>query len=102
MNTKSREIKESPLVQGVDERIAYTLTTTPWGGSPSSPAVVVKNEAGTDITATVTTGTAGVAGDVVTTPIIHSLVNNVNYRLEISFIISGNTFEAFAQLSGQT
>ena len=51
MNTDIRKVKESPLVQGVDERIAYTLTTTPWGSSPSSPSVVVKDEDGTDVTA---------------------------------------------------
>ena len=35
--TKSiREVKESPLPQGIDERIAYTLTTTPWGSNPGT------------------------------------------------------------------
>jgi hypothetical protein len=102
MNTQTREIKESPLVQGVDESIAYALTTTPWGSSPSSPVVTIKDEAGADVTATHTTGSASAGGDIVTTPVIHSLVNAINYRLEIRFTIGSNVFEAFTELYGQT
>jgi hypothetical protein len=102
MNTETREINQSPLVQGVDERIAYTLTTTPWGSSPSIPAVVIKDEAGVDVTDDHTTGAASAGGDIVTTPLIHSLENGINYRLEISFTIGSNVFEAFAELYGQT
>lgn len=102
MNTETRRIKESPLVQGVDERIAYLLTTTPWGSSPGTITVVLKSAAGTDVSATYLSGAASVAGDVITTPIIHSLVNDTQYRLEIKFICSGNTFEAWADVYGQT
>ena len=35
MSENIREIVESPLPQGKDEKIAYRLTTTPWGGTPS-------------------------------------------------------------------
>jgi len=102
MNTQTRLIKESPLVQGVDERIAYILDTTPWGGTPSLPAVVIKSAAGIDVTATYASGSASVSGDDITTPVIHSLVNDTQYRLEVKFTISGNVFEAYAELYGQT
>jgi hypothetical protein len=101
MSEETRVILESPIYQGVDERIAYRLTTTPWGSSPSSPSVVIKNAAGTDVTATYTTGSASAAGDVITTPTIHGLVANTWYRLEIKFTISGNVLEAWSELIGQ-
>ena len=34
--TVPRDAKESPLLQGADEQIAYQLTTTPWGSTPTS------------------------------------------------------------------
>ena len=48
----TRRVKESPLYQGVDEQIAYTLTITLWGNSPTSVSVVMKNAAGADVSAT--------------------------------------------------
>jgi hypothetical protein len=62
-----RKIIESPLKQGADEQIYYTLTTTPWGSSPTSVAVVLKNAAGTDVSSTNLSGAASVSGDVITT-----------------------------------
>lgn len=102
MNTQTRRIKESPIVQGADERIAYQLTTTPWGSSPGTVSVVLKNAAGTDVGATYLTGLPSVNGDVITTPVVHSLANDTQYRLEIKFICSGNTFEAWADIYGET
>lgn len=90
------------MYQGVDEQIAYTLTTTPWGSSPSNPAVVVKNSAGADVTASVTAGSGSVSGDVITTPIIKSLTAGEWYRVEVKFTISGNIPEAWFYLVGQT
>ena len=102
MDTTTRRIVESPLYQGVDEQIAYTLTTTPWGSSPTSVAVVLKNSAGTDVSSTYLSGSASVSGNVITTPVVKSLVVDAWYRLEIKFTCSGNIFEAFADIVGQT
>lgn len=101
MNDESRRITESPLYQGEDERIAYTLTATPWGSSPSSPAVVVKDAAGDDVTSDVTSGSASVSDDVITTPVILDLTAEAQYRLEIKFTVSGNVLEAWADLRGE-
>jgi len=96
-----REIKESPIFQGEDESIAYALTTTPWGSSPSSPTLTVKNAASVDITSTVAPGTATVSGDIITCPAISGLKKSNRYRLEIKFTISGNVLETWADLIGR-
>lgn len=104
MDANSREIVESPLWQGTDEEIAYTLTTTPWGSSPSSPSVKLFSYDGssfTDVTATNLSGAASVDGDVVTTPTVKDLVADTKYRLEIQFTISGNVYETWAWINGQ-
>lgn len=98
-----REIKESPIKQGVDEIIAYTLTTTPWGSSPSSVAVVVKDvtkgETLTDVTNTVMpTNSPSVSGDVITLSPLKLLTVDHKYRVEVKFTCSGNVFEAFAHV----
>ena len=98
----NRQVKESPITQGEDEQIAYTLTTTPWGSTPSSVSVVIKTVPGlTDTSATNLTGSASVASDVITTPVIKSLVAGQQYRLEIKFTSSGNVFEAWAIINGE-
>lgn len=100
----SREVKEGRLAQGVDERIAYTITTTPWGSSPSSPVVKLFDVVGTtrtDVSSTCLTGAASVAGDVVTTPTVHGLTDGHLYRLEVQFTISGNVFEAYAEIQAE-
>jgi hypothetical protein len=98
-----REAIQSPLVQGVDEQISYTLTTTPWGSSPGSLAVVVKNEAGTDVTSTVMpSGSPTAVGDVITLPALKSLTAGTTYRVEVRFTCGGNVFEAFFRVTAET
>lgn len=95
----SRECKESKLLQGIDETIAYKLTTTPWGSSPGSVAVKaydISNGAYTDVTATVLSGSASASGDDITCPALTALTAGHEYRLEIKFTCSGNVFEAYA------
>ena len=89
-----RQWREGTVQQGVDERIVYTLDTLPWGGNPSSVAVVVKQ--GSDVvTETVTTGTPSVDVHVITLPVIHSLLAGKRYRVEVKWVSGVNTFEAY-------
>ena len=102
-----REAKESPLVQGIDERIAYTVTTTPWGSTPTSPVVVAKEVTtgvpGTDVTATVfPTNVPTVSGDIITLSLLRSLTVDKVYRIEVQFTISGNLFEMFFIVKAET
>jgi hypothetical protein len=94
-----REIIESPWEQGVEEIRTYQLTTTPWGSSPSSPVVKLYEGASlTDVSATKLSGAASVAGDVITTPAVTGLTENLIYRLEIKFVTGGRTEEAWAEI----
>lgn len=102
MNHFTRRIKESPIYQGVDERLTYNLTTTPWVAAPTLPVLIIKDSSGTDVTATYATGSSTVTGDVITTARIISLVAGVQYRLEVKFTVGNNVYEAWAELYGQT
>ena len=99
----SREVKESKLLQGADEKIAYQLTTTPWGSTPTS--IVVKcydvTTAREDVTSTNLSGTASATGDVITCPVLQSLTAGNSYRLEIQFVSGGNTWEAYAIIQAE-
>ena len=99
-----REIKEGNQYQGADETIVYTLTTTPWGSTPSSTAAKIYTVIGdtlTDVTSTNMTGATSVTGDIITLPTITALVAGTLYRVEIVFTCSGNVFEAFAELQAE-
>lgn len=93
----SREVAEGEQVQGIDEQIVYTLTTTNWGSSPSSPAVVAKDLTlgEVDVSTTVLSGTASVAGDVITLPTLKNLTRDHRYRVEIKFTSGSSIFEAY-------
>ena len=91
------------MPQGVDEIIAYTLTTTPWGSSPSSVSVAVKDvtagAAATDVTNTVMpTNSPTVSGDVITLSPLKLLTDSHKYRVEVKFTCSGNVLEARAHI----
>ena len=103
MDSDDRRIVESPIYQGVDEQIAYILTTTPWGTAvPTSPAVVMKDDSGLDVSSTNLSGSASINGNTVVTPTVKSLSAGAKYRLEIKFNISGNIFETWTDVYGQT
>lgn len=99
----SREVKEGWQLQGIDEQIVYTLTTTPWGSSPTSVAVVVKDASNnnTDVTADVTSGSASVSGNIVTLPLIKGLTQGHLYRVEIKFTSGGNVFECYVHIKAE-
>lgn len=100
----SREVKEGVQLQGKDEIIAYELTTTPWGSSPTSVAVTlwdVTAATWTDVSSTMLSGAASVAGDVITTPLVTGLTAGSTYRLEVKFSTGGNTLEAYAVIQAE-
>ena len=104
MATNIRKIKEGLQYQGADETIVYTLTTTPWGTSPSSTSAKIYEvtvHTFTDKTSTNMTGSTSVTGDVITLPAIASLVDGTLYRVEVQFTCSGNIFEAYADLQAE-
>lgn len=100
----SREVVESPIDdQGVDEQVIYTLTTTPWGSSPTSPSMVVKDETlnNTDVTSTVTAGSISTSGDVLTLKTITGLTEGHTYRMEIKFTTGGSVLETYCRIKAK-
>lgn len=98
-----RRVNETSLTQGVDEQITYTVTTTPWGSTPTAVAVKAYDMLTDylDVTATVLTGSASVIGDVITLPVLKSLTKDHIYRLEVKFTCAGNVFECYAEITGE-
>lgn len=91
------------LKQGVDEEIYYTVNVSNWGSSPSNVTVVVKDNAtGEDVTASVTTGSSSVSGNVITLPKILDLEAAMVYRVEVKFAVGSNILEAWFRLYGET
>jgi len=104
MRPTNREIVEGKLYQGVDEQIIYSLTTTPWGSSPSSVSVKAYDATNdyADVTATVLSGSASATGDVITLPKVGGLTLGHLYRIEVQFTVTGagTPFEAYVQIEG--
>lgn len=103
--TDIREVTEGVQVQGVNEEIAYQLTTTPWGGSPSSISVAVFSGLAhlNDVTTLVMpAGTASATGDVITLPVLKDLSRGELYRVRVTFTSGGSIrsawFDVLAQL----
>jgi len=102
---KAREFRESPVVQGADEEIVFTLLTTAWGSSPSNASVAVYDVTTlprVDVTATVMpVGTVSVAGDIITFPVLKLLTAGHVYRIEAKFHSAGNVFEAWGEVRAE-
>ncbi len=96
-----REIVESPIEMGPDERIIWAIDTGNWGGDPSNAVVTLKkrqrNHTWVDVTSTnMVQDDAIISTDTIGAPAIFDLTNNTVYRIEFQFDILDRTEEAFA------
>lgn len=104
----NRQIKESPLTQGEDEILTYSLTTTPWGSDPEDVEITVWDvtdkatpDDWEDVTASVMpVGEPSVVGDVITFPPLENLTDGHIYRIEVQFTCGANTFEPYGLIIG--
>lgn len=92
-------VNESPVRQSPQESISYSITTTPWGSTPTDVSLLVYDVTvpgvETDVTSTVAAGNNSVSGDVITTKRIGSLTLGHDYRADVLFTDSGsNVHEA--------
>jgi len=97
--SNQREIKEGMQYMGADEQLYFSLTTTPWGSTPTNTAAKIYEVAGdtyTDKTSTLMSGSTSVTGDVITLPKITGLTAGTLYRVEVAFTCTSNVFEAVA------
>jgi len=106
MPSSSREIKEGLQEQGAEEEIVYTLTTTPWGSTPTAISVTafsvnenVSPPSYSDVTSTLfPTNSPSANGDVITLSLCKAMTADTLYRIEIKFTCSGNKFEPYAMI----
>ena len=96
MNRTDLEVVERLQYQGENEAVTRTITTTPWGSSPTGVSVTVEDLSNNekDVTSSVTTGDPSVSGDVITLPELHSLTRGHLYRMRVAHTVSGNDLEA--------
>ena len=103
MTLKTREAEESPIVQGENESIAYTIDITKWGDTPTNITMKVEDSDGTDVTATTTTGS--ITTPTTTTILLKELYNldtQSEYRVEVQFdITSVGTAEMYFRVIGE-
>ena len=101
----NRQVLEGPLKQGVDEIIAYAITTTPWGAAPTVVVVGVDDRttgAAVDAAATVMpTNAPTVLGDVITLSPLKLLTAAHTYRVEVRFTVNGNVLEVYVDVLGE-
>lgn len=91
-----REVEQGLQTQGVDEALAYTVTTTNWGSSPTSTSAKIYDTSDdSDKTTTCMTGSTSVAGDVITLPVIDSLAAGTEYRVEVKFTTDSTEWECY-------
>ncbi len=93
-----REFKESPWVQGDNERLSYTVDTSDWGGSPTSPVVTLYQLDGAGVKTSIASslfGSATVSGDSIITPLVIDLTADIEYRMEVRWTYLGNVKEAY-------
>lgn len=105
----TREIQQGTQEQGTEEEIIYTLTVpASWGtptGTPVVKAYSVSQTSGggysyTDVTSTIfPSGSASIAGQVITLPLCKSMTEATLYRVEIKFSTSeGDVKEPYAMI----
>jgi len=94
-NVSKLWVKEGPLEQSADERIAYKITTTNWISSPTTTTVKVYDETqgDEDVTADVGAVTGSESGDVITLSVLKDLTVGHSYRVEVKFIVGASYYE---------
>lgn len=99
---------ELQVRQRPTEEIARTVDTADYGGSPSSVAVTLEHiatggvalPAPVDVSNTKLAGSATVASDVITTPLVTDVVAGSLYRLTVQFVAGGNTYAPYVLILG--
>lgn len=100
MDRDDREVEESPIKQGVDEKISYAFD---WEilGTPTEPVIKlydITDDGYTDVTSTNLLGSPSIFEKLVLTPKVKSLKDKKHYSLECMVNINGNTLETFCHI----
>lgn len=102
MSRNAREVLESPVDQGAEERIAYKVTIpASWGTNPFTDhqgklySFDPVTNTYTDVSGTLMTGAQTSSGAVITTPLVISLIEGTTYRYEGRFDTTEGNQEEF-------
>lgn len=100
---QAREVLEGIQVQGVNESILWSVDTSPWGGTPTSPShdIFDIEDMSTSLKATLMPGTPSVSGDNVVLPALSGISTDVTYIVTVRFATGGNTLEGYFRVRGQ-
>jgi hypothetical protein len=104
MAQRTRQLQESPVTQGVDEKLAYWFNTATWSDTPITPTAAIydiSTGVRTDVTATCMTGSATLAGTIYTGPYVYALTAGNVYQVEYKFYDGANIFEAYAIINAE-
>jgi hypothetical protein len=100
-----RSVVEGRQVQGRDERLRYTIASSPWGTGPSDVEVTVWLISDLanwrDMSDVTLEGDSEVHGDIITTPWVSGLIAGALYRAEVRFTCGDNTFECYFDILGE-
>jgi hypothetical protein len=91
-------VAEGTQYQSPDEQLAYSITTTNYGSTPTDVSVKAYDEhTGTDVTTTVfPTNSPSTDGDVITLSLLKSLTVGNSYRIDVKFTDSdSNIWEPY-------
>lgn len=86
------QVLEGFQYQSPDEQLAYNVTTTPFGSTPTNEAVKAYDEHdASDVTTTVyPTNSPSVSGDVITLSLLKALTAGHSYRIDVKFTDSNS------------
>ncbi len=104
MNSSILEVAEGVQYQSSSEELCYRITTTNWVSNPSSPAVSAYDETigNVDVTTVYPDETEGAlptnnpvaSDDVITLSPLKNLVAGHMYRIEVTFTVGDNVYNA--------
>jgi len=91
-------------VQSTLEKVIYTINTTAWTTTPSTPIIdSVKDDLGTTVTSTVMpAGSPSASGAIITLPRLEALTAGRIYTITVTFVSGSNTFATFMRVMGTT
>lgn len=102
----STQFLEGAVQQRPGERIRYTVDTGPYGGTPTAVSVTIYDvtasteSSGSNVSDSTLSGSASIAADVITTPIVEDIEGGKRYRMAVQFTAGGNTYAPFVYIHG--
>lgn len=97
-----REVKEGLQIQGLSAQRRYTITIpTTWGTPSGTPTVTAYDESDWSAVSNVLSGSASVASQVITTPLVQNMRQDKTYRVVVVFSIAGGVEDVYFRVRGE-